>query len=121
MKDLGKTLIIATSKPTVQAHKVPEYFAIDKYFSFVSGSDMNGDRSDKIEVIQYAFGKNNIHNKSDCVMIGDRKHDIIGAKAAGINSVGVLYGYGGQEELTEAGAEYLVKSVDELSNLLCTL
>ena len=117
-----------------------EYFAIDQFFAFVSGSEMNGDRSDKSEVIQYAFEQNNIRketslnarscslvqgvstenclNISDCIMVGDRKHDIIGAKTNGLESIGVLYGYGDYEELTAAGADYLVKDIGELSDLL---
>jgi len=116
----GKTLIIATSKPTIQAKTVLSHFNLDKYFAYVSGSEMNGDRSDKSEVIQYALKQNNINDLSRCVMVGDRKHDIIGAKTAGMESVGVLYGYGGHDELSEANADYIVKDVDELSYLLCS-
>jgi len=119
LKDAGKILIIATSKPTIQAKTVLSYFNLDKYFTFVSGSEMNGDRSDKSEVIQYALEMNNIKDLSRCVMVGDRKHDIIGAKTAGMKSIGVLYGYGDYDELSEAKADYIVKDVDELSNLLC--
>jgi phosphoglycolate phosphatase len=115
----GKTLMIATSKPIIQAKTVLSYFKIDKYFTYVSGSEMNGDRSEKSEVIQYALEQNNINDLSRCIMVGDRKHDIIGAKTAGIKSVGVLYGYGSYDELSEANADYIVKDVDELSDLLC--
>ena len=119
LKNAGKTLIIATSKPTVPAKTVLSYFNLDKYFIYVSGSEMNGDRSEKSEVIQYALEQNNINDLSRCIMIGDRKHDIIGAKAVGIKNIGVLYGYGDYDELSEAGADYIIKDVDELSNLLC--
>jgi len=118
LKDAGKTLIVATSKPTVQAKTVLSHFSLDKYFTYVSGSEMNGDRSDKSEVIQYALEQNNISDLSRCIMVGDRKHDIIGAKTVGMESIGVLYGYGDYDELTEANADYIVKSVDELSELL---
>ena len=117
--DADKTLIIATSKPTIQAKTVLSYFKLDKYFTYVSGSEMNGDRSDKSEVIQYALEQNNINDLSRCIMVGDRKHDIIGAKTVGMKSVGVLYGYGDYDELSEANADYIVKDVDELSDLLC--
>jgi len=118
LKAAGKTLIIATSKPTVQAKIVLEYFNLDKYFAYVSGSEMNGDRSDKGEVIRHALAQNNISDISRCIMVGDRKHDIIGAKSVGMQSIGVLYGYGGYDELSDAGADYIVGSVDELSVLL---
>jgi len=117
--DAGKTLIIATSKPTIQAKTVLSYFNLDKYFTYVSGSEMNGDRSNKSEVIQYALEQNSIGDVSRCIMVGDRKHDIIGAKTIGMKSVGVLYGYGGYDELSEANADYIVKDVNELSDLLC--
>ena len=119
LRNSGRTLIIATSKPTVLAKKVLEHFALDMYFSFDSGAELNGERSEKSEVIRYAFERNNIHDLRNCIMIGDRKHDIIGAKAVGITGVGVLYGYGSQDELTDAGADYIVKNVNELSDLLC--
>ena len=119
LKDQGKTLIIATSKPTVTAQRVLEYFNLRQYFTFVSGSELNGERSDKKEIIQYAIEKNSIKNLSDCIMVGDRKHDIIGANGAGIDSIGVLYGYGNFDELTEAGAKFIVKNIAELSKLLC--
>jgi phosphoglycolate phosphatase len=103
---------------TVFADRVLEHFDLAKYFTFVSGSEPCGKRSEKSELIRYALEQNNISDLDSCVMVGDRKYDIAGAKAVGINSIGVLYGYGGLDELTEAGADYTVKSVGELSNLL---
>jgi len=120
LKDSGKTLIVATSKPTVLAEKVLDHFSLDKYFTFVSGAELNGIRSEKSEIIQYAFEKCNITETKRCIMVGDRKHDIVGAKAACISSIGVLYGYADEDELTKAGADYLVKNVSELSDLLLT-
>lgn len=119
LKELGKVLLIATSKPTVQAEKVLSYFGLDKYFAYVSGAELNGDRSEKSEVILYALEKKNINDLCRCIMIGDRKHDIIGAKTVGMDSVGVLYGYGGFDELSEAKATFIVNDVNELSDLLC--
>jgi len=119
LKKRGKTLIVATSKPTCLAERVLSHFKLDQYFAFVSGAEMNGDRSEKIEIILYAFEKNKINDPGRCVMVGDRKHDIIGAKKAGIDSIGVLYGYGGREELSDAGATHLAESVAELEKLLC--
>ena len=120
-KDAGKILIVATSKVTVLANTVLSHFGLDKYFDYISGSEMNGDRSEKSEIIQYAIEQNNITDLSGCIMIGDRKHDVTGAKTAGMKSIGVLYGYGDRNELSEAGADYIVNDVSELSALLFRL
>ena len=121
LSDTGKTLMIATSKPTILAKTVLSHFDLEKYFVFISGSEMDGVRSDKSEVIQYAVEQNNITDLSGCIMIGDRKHDIIGAKTVGIKSIGVLYGYGDYDEMAKAGADYIIKDVTELSALLDSL
>ena len=121
LKGLDKTLILATSKPAVQAKQILEYFDIDKYFSFVSGAELDGHRSEKREVIEYAMKMNNIYDVDNCIMVGDRKYDIMGARAVGMESIGVLYGYSSEGELTEAGADYIVESVEELSVLLCKM
>jgi len=118
LKSADKTLFVATSKVTVLANTVLSHFNIDKYFDYVSGAEMDGTRSHKDEIIQYALEQNNITDISSCIMIGDRKHDIIGAKTVGMKSIGVLYGYGDYEELSEAGADYIVKDVGELTELL---
>lgn len=116
--DEGKRLILATSKPQEFTNKIMEHFDLAKYFEFIAGSNMDGTRSKKAEVIEYALNKCKITDKSKVVMVGDRKQDIIGAKAVGIDSIGVEYGYGDYEELNNAGATYLVKTVSELGNLL---
>jgi len=118
LTDIGKMLLIATSKPAVLANTVLFHFNLDMYFTFVSGSELNGIRESKVEVIQYALEQNNITDLTSCIMIGDRKHDILGAKSIGIESIGVLYGHGDYDELFEAGADYIVKDIDELSELL---
>lgn len=114
----GKVIILATSKPTVFAVKILEYFHIKQYFRFIAGSELNLNRATKGEVIQYALEQNGIFDKSEAIMIGDRKHDIIGAKENGIKSVGVLFGYGDRPELQEAGADYIVETIEELEHLL---
>lgn len=120
LKNQGKTILIATSKPTVFAEKILEHFDLRKYFDFVGGSNFDGTRSNKAEVIFHVLKENSIEDLSNAIMVGDRKHDIIGAKKAGLQSIGVLYGYGNYEELTASGADYIVKDVEELSNLLCS-
>ncbi len=116
--DQDKIIILATSKPTVYAKKILEYFEIAQYFTFVSGSELNGTRDDKAEVIKYALEQNRITDISNVVMIGDRKYDVIGAKKHGIKCIGVLYGYGDLEELTMAGADTIVADVAELGTVL---
>lgn len=118
LKEHGKSLIIATSKPAVFAEKILEHFGLMKYFDFVGGSNLDGTRVNKNEVILHALSKNNIENLSEVIMIGDRKHDILGAKSVGIESIGVLYGYGDYDELNSNGADYIVESVRELASLL---
>jgi len=114
----GKTLILATSKAAVYSQRILEHFDIAKYFRFVSGAEMDGRRSKKSQVIGYALEQCKITDVGQCVMIGDREHDMIGAKACGMDSVGVLYGYGSREELVNAGANWMVRNIAELGELL---
>jgi phosphoglycolate phosphatase len=118
LKNMGKTLILATSKPTVYAAKILEHFNLMSYFKFVSGSEFNETRVKKGEVIAFALEQNNITEISSAIMVGDRKHDVIGAKENGIASVGVLYGYGSLQEISGAGADFIVNSIEDLDMLL---
>lgn len=94
------------------------HFKIAGYFTFIAGSNLDGTRGRKAEVIRYALESLNISDLSKAVMIGDREYDICGAKEAGIDSIGVLFGYGGRDELEKAGADYIVESVEELGRIL---
>lgn len=114
----GRTVILATSKPEVFAKRILDYFELSSYFSFVAGSGLDGSLHTKTDVINHILRSNDIKDLSTVVMIGDRKHDIIGANNVGIDSVGVLYGFGDYKELSEAGATYIVKDIAELRNLL---
>lgn len=118
LKNAGKRLLVATSKPQPFTDRIMEHFDLAKYFEFVAGSNMDGTRSKKAEVIEYALASGGITDKSNVVMVGDRMHDIIGAKAVGIDSIGVEYGYGDCDELSAAGATYIVKTVEDLKELL---
>ena len=118
LKENGKSLIVATSKPQPFTDKIMEHFDLVKYFDFIAGSNMDTTRSKKAEVIEYALSECNIKDKSKVVMIGDRAEDMIGAQSVGIDSIGVEYGYGTFDELKNAGATYIAKTVDELENLL---
>lgn len=118
LKDNNKNLIVATSKPQVFAVKILEHFGLKKYFNFIAGSNLDGTRVNKNEVIEYAIEECNIKDLSKAIMVGDREHDIIGANKAGIDSIGVLYGFGNSDEFNNNGATYIVENISELSSLL---
>lgn len=118
LKENGKALIVATSKPQPFTDRIMEHFNLAKYFDFIAGSNMDTTRSKKAEVIEYALSECNIKDKSKVVMIGDRAEDMIGAQTVGVDSIGVEYGYGTIDELKNAGATYIVKTVGELKDLL---
>lgn len=117
LKEQGKTLLVATSKPWVFAKQILEHFHLASYFNGIYGSELDGTRSQKAEVIAYALHSEGI-SAQDCVMVGDRKHDILGAKEHHMKSVGVLYGYGSCDELKQSGADVIVKTIDELKEVL---
>ena len=120
LKDTGKTVALATSKPQIFADQIVKKYGLAPYFDLVLGSELDGTRTDKSQVIAevlYRLGA----NPHEAIMIGDRKHDIIGAKANGIKSVGVSFGYAADGELETAGADYIVDNMDELRTLLAYL
>lgn len=119
-KDMGYIIGLATSKPEEFAIRILEKYELAKYFDEITGSTMDGSRNNKTDVIREAFARMNITecNIDEVLMIGDREHDIIGAKNCGIESVGVNFGYASDGELQAAGADYIVDSVKELEDLL---
>lgn len=136
----GKKLAIASSKPTVLVERILEHFAIQAYFDVVVGSEMDGTRSRKEEVVEEALHRlvpqifvnpsersaeessiQQINKKAlrkSIAMVGDRKFDIEGAKAFGLTGIGVAFGYAQEGELEQAGADYIVETVAELERLL---
>ncbi len=106
LKNMDFRLFVATSKPTVFAKKIVVNHCLDEFFEDIYGSELDGGRSDKGELISFILHSESLIDKQT-LMIGDREHDIIGAKRNGICAGGVLYGYGTEEELTQAGADYL--------------
>ena len=117
LKANGKRLFVATSKPEPFAIQILEHFALDGYFDGIFGSTMDETRNTKDAVIAYALAETGA-DKDDTVMVGDRHHDIDGAKKNGMRSVGVLFGYGSRAELEGAGADDIAETVDELQNIL---
>ena len=114
LKKLDLHLVVATSKPMVFARKILKYFNLYSYFDDVIGSNLDGTRCKKGEVIQFIMDKYKIEDNRQVVMVGDRRHDAIGAAENGIDCIGVTYGYGSAEELENARATYIVHDVEEL-------
>ncbi|MCH5208931.1 MAG: HAD family hydrolase [Oscillospiraceae bacterium] len=116
-KAAGMTLVLATSKPQEFAEEILRYFDIAKYFDFIAAAEMNGKRNRKQDIINYALEISGA-KRNETVMVGDRKFDVLGAKSVGVASIGVLYGFGTEEELKEAGADHIAKTPEEVFELL---
>ncbi len=114
----GSAVILATSKPTVYAVRILERFGLASFFACTVGSELDGTRVNKGEVIAYAMKKSGFSDPSRIIMVGDRKHDVEGAQENGMAAIGVLYGYGSRGELEAAGACCLAQSAEELRTLL---
>lgn len=114
LKERRRTVILATSKPEIFARQILEHFQLITYFDFIAGSELDGRRVDKDDVIRYALDGCGINDLSKAIMIGDREYDIIGAQKLGIKSMGVLFGYGSRDELENAGADYILETVADL-------
>ena len=112
LKAMGKKIVLCTSKPDEFAVTILKHFDLYQFFDFIGAATMNEERTKKVEVINYAIEELGIRDRGTVLMIGDRDQDIQGAKEAGVDSVGVLYGYGSREELK--GACYLAKTPEEI-------
>ena len=117
LKAAGLRLFVATSKPEPLSLRILEHFDLLPYFEAVAGSTMDEKRTKKGEVIAYALQTYHL-DPAETIMVGDREHDVIGARENGLNCIGVLYGYGSREALTAAGATALAADLEELSSLL---
>lgn len=118
----GKTLALATSKPEIFARRILEKYELDMYFEYIVGSEINETRTKKSEVIEEVLKQAQISGEAlkQCLMIGDRKQDVEGAKACQLDSLGVEFGYAEEGELEAAGANYIAMTVKELQDfLLC--
>lgn len=118
LKDSGKKAAVATSKPEEFARKILEHFHLSQYFLHIAGASMDGSRTQKHEMILDALDACQIKDKSEVIMVGDREYDVIGASKVGIDSLGVLYGYGDYEELKRAGADYIVKEPKDILSVI---
>jgi len=121
LQSKGMFLAVASSKPQVYVERILEHFDLKKYFAVVVGSELDGSRENKDEVVMEALNRLFAYKpiqKNQVYMIGDRCYDVEGAKVYGIESVGVTYGFGDMEELKAAKADYIVRSVEELEKFL---
>ncbi len=119
LSEAGAKLILATSKPERFAVPIMEHFGLAKYFTMLCGADdYTEKRSTKEQVVRYALEQNGITDIGEVIMVGDRKYDVVGAATVGISTIGVLYGFGDEQELSEAGAIKLVKTPQELAEYL---
>lgn len=117
IKASGRKIILATSKPEEFAVRILVHFGLDKYFDCMAGATMDSSRSKKGDVIAYALRESSC-DAENAVMVGDRLHDILGAKENGLDSIGVLFGYGSREELENAGADYIAETVEDIMNYI---
>lgn len=118
LKKEGKKIVLATSKPEHFAKIVLSHFELDKYFYFTAGALMDETRTKKGDVIRYALENCGFPDTNRVIMVGDRSHDIIGAKENGIRSIGVLYGYGSRDELTGIGADFIAKTPKDIEKII---
>ncbi len=121
LKEAGKTLVVATSKPEYMAVRILQHFGLDGYFDDICGADDDHNRNHKDEVIRYALEKQGITDLSDVLMVGDRNYDVLGAAKCGLSCMGVLYGFGDREELEAAGAAYIAATPAEMADIIISL
>ncbi len=118
LQENGKTLALATSKPYVFAKRIIERYDLSRYFTYAVGAELDGTRNHKHEVIAEVLRIAKPKDISQVVMIGDRKQDILGAKMCGIASIGVRCGYAEEDELENAGADFIFENLEELKTFL---
>ena len=112
----GHLLFVATAKPHMHAARIVEHFGMGEFFATVYGSELDGTRGTKTELLEFAIDRNPGGTRH--IMVGDRQHDLIGAVANAMTPIGVAYGYGSVEELTAAGATAIAASPADLPDIL---
>lgn len=117
---LGKQLYVATSKPELFANQILDHFDLSQYFEVVAGGTMDESLIQKPDILRCALKRAKITKTDTCVMIGDRRHDILGGHEVGMRAIGILYGYGSREELSAAGADAIADNLDELIEIIQT-
>lgn len=120
LKNKGYRLFLATAKPEVYARRILEHFELLQYFDYPYGSELTGERTNKGELIHYILEQERL-TATECLMVGDREHDIFGARKNGIETVAVEYGYGSKEELDHAQPKARIQQFSQLIQLLDAL
>lgn len=118
LQQAGCALYVATSKPEIYAKQILAHFDLDHYFTGIYGASLDGERSKKGDVIEYALKSAGLTDLNGTLMIGDRSHDMIGAKENQLACLGVLYGFGDQIELEKAGADYIAATPEEVEKII---
>ena len=118
LKAHGRTVAVASSKPEHFVRLILAHFQVDAYFDEICGASMDEKRVKKGEVIRYALERAGIRDCSEALMVGDREHDVIGARENQMECLGVLFGYGTREELEKAGADWIVETVEDMGRWL---
>ena len=113
----GYRLFLATAKPTVYAKRILAHFGLEQFFTEMYGSELTGERTNKVDLIAYILEKEQL-DAQQCVMVGDRQYDVIGARAHGIETIAVNYGYGTAEELAQVQP---IAQISQFSQLLNTV
>ena len=113
----GFRLAVAPSKPELFSLQIVEHFGLSAYFEAVCGAAMDESRTEKADVIRYALDTLGV-TAEESLMVGDREHDVLGAKAVGLPCLGALWGYGSREELTNAGASALAETPEGMAELI---
>lgn len=114
----GAYIALASIKPALYSNEILRHFGIMKYFSYTVGSSIDGRHADKGELIDIVMRRFSMHDPGQCIMIGDREGDIIGAHANGIESIAVTYGYGIRDELSAAGPGYMAENTEHILRIL---
>ena len=117
LKNKGYRLFLATAKPEVYARQILDHFDLLTYFEYPYGSELNGERTNKGDLIAYILKKEQL-NPEECLMVGDREHDIFGARNNGIETIAVEYGYGSTQELDQAQPKARIQTFSDLLKLI---
>lgn len=118
LRSAGRKIAIASSKPTVFVDRILQWFEIAPYFDAISGATLDGTISTKAQVVEQALNMLSVPDRREAVLVGDRFHDVEGARQCSIDCIGLTMGFGGYEELQQAGARYIVQDLAALQRLL---
>lgn len=118
LKQAGKKLVVATSKPDYFATQILERFRLLPYFDFVGAATMDGRRNNKIQVIEHVLRECEIADPARCIMVGDRRFDVEGAHHFSIPCISVLFGYGNREEFVSAGSDFVAETPEDVGNII---